>query len=174
MYYRKSRERIPFFSYVFLSQDRREDRPDTLIFQVTEDILRFGIYFPFKILVANPIGAPAIIFIPVAVNNIGDGLAEPVGVRFGKHKYSTTALYHKGKFFKSKFTRSYEGSSCVFITTAIVVAFYYNTFTSTQFWITISFLPFLMTLAEAKAPHTNDGPFLALVGCSFLSLVLLL
>ena len=149
-------------------------KPDTLIFQVTEDILRFGIYFPFKILVANPIGAPAIIFIPVAVNNIGDGLAEPVGVRFGKHKYSTTALYHKGKFFKRKFTRSYEGSSCVFITTAIVVAFYYNTFTSTQFWITISFLPFLMTLAEAKAPHTNDGPFLALVGCSFLSLVLLL
>jgi len=174
MYYRKSRERIPFFSYVFLSQDRREDRPDTLIFQITEDILRFAIYFPFKILVANPMSVPAIIFIPVAVNNIGDGLAEPVGVRFGKHKYSTTALYHKGKFFKSKFTRSYEGSSCVFITTFIVVAINYKAFTSTQFWITFSFLPFLMTLAEAKAPHTNDGPFLALVGCGFLSFILLL
>ncbi len=174
VYYRNSREQCPFFSYVFLSQDRREDRPDTLIFQVTEDILRFSIYFPFKLLVANRIGAPSLIFIPVAVNNIGDGLAEPVGVAFGRHKYSTTALYHKGKFFKSKFTRSYEGSACVFITTIIVVAIYYNVFSKTQFWITILLLPPLMTVAEAKAPHTNDGPFLALVGCSFLSAIFLL
>lgn len=94
MYYRRSREAVPFFSYVFLSQDRREDRPDTLIFQVTEDLMRFAIYFPFKLLVADLIGNPAIIFIPIAVNNIGDGLAEPVGVAFGKHKYTTTALYH--------------------------------------------------------------------------------
>ena len=94
MYYRKCRERVPFFAYVFLSQDRREDRPDTLIFQVTEDIMRFGIYFPFKLLVLDLIQKPSIIFIPIAVNNIGDGLAEPVGVAFGKHKYTTTALYH--------------------------------------------------------------------------------
>lgn len=94
MYYRRSREKVPFFSYVFLSQDRREDRPDTLIFQVTEDIMRFAIYFPFKLLVVDLIKSPAIIFIPIAVNNIGDGLAEPVGVAFGKHKYSTTALYY--------------------------------------------------------------------------------
>lgn len=175
IYYRYAREKIPFFSYIFLSQDRREDRPDTLIFQVTEDIMRFAIYFPFKILVANRTGVPALIFIPVAVNNIGDGLAEPIGVAFGRHKYSTTALYHKGKFFKSKFTRSYEGSSCVFITTLVVVAIYYNTFsTPLRFWITLSLLPLLMTIAEAKAPHTNDGPFLALVGCSFLSAVFLL
>lgn len=173
MYYRKSRERVPFFSYVFLSQDRREDRPDTLIFQVTEDLLRFLIYIPFKLFIANKFSAPVIIFIPIAVNNIGDGLAEPVGVAFGKHKYTTTALYHQGKFFKSKFTRSYEGSACVFFTTLIVVAVNYGTFNSTQFWVTLSILPFLMTIAEAKAPHTNDGPFLALIGCSFLTLVLL-
>jgi dolichol kinase len=174
VYYRQSREKVPFFSYVILSQDRREDRPDTLIFQVTEDIMRFAIYIPFKILVANRIGAPELIFIPVAVNNIGDGLAEPVGVAFGRHKYSITALYHKGKFFKSKFTRSYEGSSCVFITTLVVVAIYYKAFGTNQFWISLSVLPILMTIAEAKAPHTNDAPFLALVGCSFLSAVFLL
>ena len=167
------RERIPLCSYIFLSQDRREDRPDTLIFQVTEDLLRFVIYIPFKLFIANKLDAPEIIFIPIAVNNIGDGLAEPIGVAFGRHKYSTTALYHRGKFFASKFTRSYEGSSCVFFTTAIVVAIFYNTFSSNQFWVTISLLPLLMTVAEAKAPHTNDGPFLALIGCGFLTLVLL-
>ena len=43
MYYRQSRENFSFCFYVFLSQDRREYRPDTLIFQVTEDIMRFAI-----------------------------------------------------------------------------------------------------------------------------------
>jgi len=40
MFYRKSRERFSACAYIFLSQDRREDRPDTLIFQITEDIMR--------------------------------------------------------------------------------------------------------------------------------------
>jgi len=112
-----------------------------------------------------------VIFIPIAVNNIGDGLAEPVGVAFGRHKYSTTALYHRGQFFK--FTRSYEGSTCVYFTIVAVVAMNYRIFNSTQFWVTLSILPFLMTIAEAKAPHTNDGPFLARIGCSFLSIILM-
>lgn len=170
IFYRRSRERFTACAYLFLSQDRREDRPDTLIFQITEDIMRFAIYFPFKLLVD---ASKAIIFIPIAVNNIGDGLAEPIGVAWGKHKYATTALYHKGRFFHSKFTRSYEGSACVFVTTFIVVAANYNAFNPTQFWTTFAILPFLMTIAEAKAPHTNDGPFLALVGCGFLTIMFL-
>jgi hypothetical protein len=173
MYYRKNREKIPFFSYVFLSQDRREDRPDTLIFQVTEDIMRFAVYFPFKLLVANRLGYPAIVFIPITVNNIGDGLAEPVGVTWGRHKYSTTALYYKGKFWNGSFTRSLEGSFCVYITTVIIVAANYVNFKTKGFCITISLLPILMTIGEAKAPHTNDGPFLALIGCGFLSFIFL-
>lgn len=171
IFYRTMRERVPFFSYVFLSQDRREDRPDTLTFQVTEDIMRFSIYFPFKIFVLNYIDAPIIVFIPILINSIGDGLAEPVGVKYGKHKYSTTALYYKGEFWNGNFTRSYEGSFCVYITSVIVIIATYNEFTSMQFWLTVTILPFLMTLAEAKAPHTNDGPFLALIGCCFLSLM---
>ena len=106
MFYRRSREKFAACAYVFLSQDRREDRPDTLIFQVTEDIMRFAVYFPFKLLVVDAVGSKALIFIPIAVNNIGDGLAEPVGVYWGRHKYSTTALYHKGKFFKVRSSTS--------------------------------------------------------------------
>jgi phytol kinase len=133
--------------------------------------LRFGVYFPFKILVTNPIGAPAIIFIPVVVNNIGDGLVEPVGVRFGEHKYSTTALYHKGKFFKSKFTRSYEGSvhHHSYCCCNQLQGFHLKAVLDYLF-----FPPVPTDLKESKAPYTNDGPFLALVGCTFLSLVLLL
>ena len=97
-------------------------------------------------------------------------LAEPVGVRFGRHKYTTTALYYKGKFWNGQFTRSYEGSACVYIVSLITVACNYHTFTLTQLCLTITLLSFLMTIAEAKAPHTNDGPFLALIGCEFLSI----
>ena len=76
IFYRTARERVlAYFSCVFLSQDRRKDRPDTPLFQVTEDITRCSIYFPFKIFVTNTIGSPAIIFIPILINNIGDGLA---------------------------------------------------------------------------------------------------
>ena len=42
-------------------------------------------------------------------------------------------LKTEGRFFHSKFTRSYEGSSCVFFTTAIVVAANFHAFTATQF-----------------------------------------
>ena len=69
---------------------------------------------------------PVIIFIPILINNVGDGLAEPVGVRFGKHKYTTTALYYKGKFWNSEFTPSYERSSCLYLTSLIVVAANYG------------------------------------------------
>ena len=136
--------------------------------------MRFAIYIPFKLLVADRIGSTEIIFIPIAVNNIVDGLSEPIGVSFEWHKYTTTALYHKGRFFHSKFTRSYEGSACVYLTTLIVVAEKYNAFKMEQFWITLALLPFMMKIAEAKAPHTNDGPFLAMIGCDFISVILLI
>jgi len=35
--------------FLFLQQDRPEDRPDTLIYQVTEDLMRFAVYLPFKL-----------------------------------------------------------------------------------------------------------------------------
>ena len=47
---------------------------------------------------------------------VGDGLAEPIGKLYGKHKYETIAL-----FTNQKFTRSYEGSACVFFFTAVSV-----------------------------------------------------
>ena len=146
-FYRQSCEQFVSSAYIFLSQDYREDCPDTLIFQLTEDIVRFAIYFPLKLLVVNLVREPGIIFILTAVNNIGDGLVEPVCVKWGEHKYSTTTLYHKGHFFKGKVTRSYKGSACVLVTTFVVIAANYTAFNTTQFWIMFAALPFLMTIA---------------------------
>lgn len=93
--------------------------------------------------------------IPVLINSLGDGLAEPVGVRFGKRKYKTNAI-----FSKRKYERSIEGSMCVFTVSIITIALFRVHFTPIQFIFAIILIPILMTLAEAKAPHTWDTPVL--------------
>ena len=164
-----SRRQSKICDFLFLSQNRKEDRPDTLNYQVTEDLLRFAVYCPFKLVISRDLGKKAIIFIPIIINTIGDGLAEPVGVTWGKHKYRTRSLYADGKFWSGSFVRSYEGSSVVFLVSVITVAAYYNEFDNvSQFAFCLVLMPPLMTLAEAFSPHTNDGPFLAVVGCGIL------
>ncbi len=134
-----------------------------------EDLFRFAIYLPFMILFGK---ASLIVLIPNLVNQFGDGLAEPVGLRFGKHKYRTRAIYYDGKFWSGNFVRSIEGSAAVFVVTLIILAFYSSAFTPTQYLVTLLLLPPLMTLAEAISPHTGDGPLIALSGCVFLYSVL--
>ena len=65
--------------------------------------------------------------VPILVSGIGDGLAEPVGVRFGRLKYKTYAL-----FSKIKYERTVEGSACVFITSIIVIIFFQSSFTYSE------------------------------------------
>ena len=172
MFMRWTRERLPLFQYIFIAQNRIEDQPNTLIFQVTEDIMRFAVYYPVSIWIASQEKSTAIIYIPQTINSIGDGLAEPIGIRFGKHKFKTTALYFDGKWLNGSFTRSIEGSMCVLLTTAAVISveFGFGVFSNAQYLYLMMTMPFYMTIAEAFAPHTNDGPFLALVGCFILIL----
>jgi len=162
------RRRSKFLRQAFVSWDRLEDRPYTMRYDILEDILRFAVYLPFIVIFGK--GA-LLVMIPNLINEFGDGLAEPVGIRFGKHKYRTRSLYYKGKIWAGNFERSLEGSAMVFIVSIIVVLMYAAAFTQPQLIALLIALPILMTLAEAVSPHTNDGPMLALVGCSTLWLV---
>ena len=171
--------------FLFIQQDRPEDRPDTLIYQVTEDVMRFAVYLPFKVFLLRQYlgGREAVVYIPVTVNAIGDGLAEPVGVFFSSWfrkkynmdvTYTTRSLYtSEGGFWSGSFRRSFPGSFCVFATTIVALAAKRGEFSVNQFWFLIFVMPHWMTLTEAYAPHTNDGPLLALVGCALLSFVFL-
>ena len=103
------------------------------------------------------IGFGDLIFIPILVNGIGDGLTEPVGVRFGRLKYKTYAL-----FSKIKYERIIEGSTCVYFTSIIVIILFQSGFTNTEFISALIVFPIVMTLAEAFAPHIWDTPFLFL------------
>ena len=79
---------------MFLSFDRPEDRPNTLLWLSTQIIVGYLILVPIIIYFFS-IGYSNLILIPILVNAIGDGLAEPVGIRFGRLKYKTYALFSK-------------------------------------------------------------------------------
>jgi len=158
VYVRPLRERYPIINTMFRSFDRPEDRPHTLLWLTTQILAGFAVIVPMVMLYAR-YDLLDLILIPILINGIGDGLAEPVGIRFGRHRYGVRAL-----FTRKKYVRSLEGSGCVFITSVAVVAVHYPFLTPLQYMVALALLPVLMTIAEAFSPHTWDTPFLFLVG----------
>merc|ERR1712157_631159 len=95
---------------------------------------------------------PLLVFVPFMAVALGDGLAEPVGKLFGKHKYQTRAL-----FTDKKFTRSYEGSATVFFFALIAVFIASPQMNWAQLVLSVLTIPIANTLAEAWSPHTMDN-----------------
>ncbi|MGR9073684.1 MAG: hypothetical protein ACU833_11525 [Gammaproteobacteria bacterium] len=152
------RRRVSVLATMFMSFDRPEDRPNTLLWLTTQFL---GSYLVLAAVAYHLAGhdAEALLYIPILINGIGDGLAEPVGVRFGRHRYRTSAL-----FSRKRYHRSLEGSACVLITGVLVIYFGDYPFNELQFAVAIVAIPIVMTLAEAFSPHTWDSPFLYGVG----------
>ena len=162
IYIKPIREKISIIATMFLSFDRPEDRPNTLWWLFTQILAGYIVLVPAVIFFVSN-GLVEIIWIPIFIIAFGDGLAEPVGIRFGKHKYKTYAF-----FSKKKYVRSMEGSACVFLASIIVVMVFHSSFTQLQFIVALIFIPFLMTFVEAFSPHTWDTPTLNLAGYSAL------
>jgi len=142
------RERVNVINTAFLSIDRPEDRPYTLLWTSTQTAADYlvSILLSAYLMMINRM---ELIFIVIIISGIGDGLAEPIGVRFGKHKYKTYAL-----FTKKKYVRSIEGSACVFITALIAIILFGKSFSPIQFIFALITIPIVMTLAEAFSPHS--------------------
>ena len=163
---RISRSWLKRFMLQFNAMDRPEDRPHTLKWIILGNVLPgllLSVYFQY--LFEKVLNAPFLVMIVVIAVSIGDGLAEPVGMYLGKHKYTVPAWN-----FKRRYTRSYAGSACVFITTLIgVLAFHGDFQTTRQFIAALVILPPLMTFAEAFAPHSMDTPVMMLSGYTVLA-----
>jgi len=134
------RTRIPVIARMFLSFDRPEDRPNTLLWLTSQYAVGYLIIVPTLILFGSK-GYSNLILIPILITAIGDGLAEPVGIRFGKLKYKTHAL-----FSKIKYERSVEGSLCVFIVSLIIIVMFKSYFTHTEYIAALITVPIVMTL----------------------------
>jgi len=152
------RSRLPFFETAFKSFDRPEDRPHTLMWATTQIA---GIYIAVLIVIAMflPYERMTLIAITTIVASIGDGLAEPIGVRFGRHKYNVKAFCSNRTY-----TRSIEGSCCVLITGVCAIVSMQQNLNEVEFIIALLIIPIVLTLTEALSPHTWDGPFIMLAG----------
>ena len=164
--YQPIRERSQILSTAFSSIDRPEDRPFTLLW-VSSQLLATYLVLILMLAWLDRYDMAALISITWLIAGIGDGLAEPVGVRFGKRTYQVHAL-----FTDRKYTRTLEGSLCVFISGILAVALHIEVLNQHQFILAMLIIPTAMTLAEALSPHTWDGPFLYLVGGASTVLVL--
>ncbi|MBU1172262.1 MAG: hypothetical protein KKD44_22115 [Proteobacteria bacterium] len=162
IYIEPIRHRFTWIGIAFLSFDRPEDRPYTLLWLTTQVIAGSIVIIPLYTYFYS-IGMMQLIYIPILINGIGDGLAEPVGIRFGKHYYKTRAL-----FTKRRYVRTIEGSACVFITSIVSVVLFKELFSDLQFMAALFIIPVTMTIVEAISPHTWDTPFL--YGASGLSI----
>lgn len=161
-YIKPIRDRILVINTMFLSFDRPEDRPNTLFWFSTQLATGYLVIIPMT-LIYMYYNLEHLLLVPILIWGIGDGLAEPVGIRFGKHKYHVYALFDGKKYF-----RTLEGSMCVFLAGLVIIAAYYKYFTLPQFIVALLTIPALMTLSEAFSPHTWDSPFMFFTG--YLSL----
>ena len=157
------RNKVKIIRFMFKSVDRPEDQPYTLIWFSTQIISSLIILIPFSIYF-NSIDKGGFTFIPILINGLADGLAEPVGITFGKHKYKTKACLGDREY-----TRSYEGSFCVYFVSLIIILSYYFYMDLKQYIFLAILLPPIITFTEAYAPHTWDSPFLFLVSCVMLT-----
>jgi dolichol kinase len=156
------RQRSWIFQIMYMAIDRPEDRPFTTFWFMTQLAVALPIIGGFSVLFSK-LGRANYVFIPLLILTLGDGLAEPVGTRWGYHKYTV-----KGLFVNRRYTRSYQGSLCVAFFSVVSVLVYYHEFSKAGITFTLSTLPICMTLTEAKSPHTWDNPLLLLVGYTLL------
>lgn len=172
------RTRVPMLNTVFASINRPEDEPYTLRWLSTEAVATSAIimiFFPIisyftRNFVVDYGVLYSVMLIPVFASGIGDALAEIVGKKWGRHHYTTHAI-----FGNRTYTRSLEGSAMVFLTTLIVgiiIAAQFSFQMPIFYWKAFILLPITLTLAEAKAPHTWDNPLLYLVG--YITIILCL
>lgn len=147
--------------YAYASFDRREDRPLTLMWAVTQNVFVYAVMLPCAIILEEILDKPSFILIPLVVTGIGDGLAEPVGRAFGRHKYRATAMCAR-----KQYTRSIEGSMMLVLSgvVVLVVLFALGSMSAKQLAVGLLIIPVPMAIAEAKSPHSWDNPFLLLVG----------
>lgn len=152
------RSNVSLITTAFSSFDRPEDRPYTLLWYVSQAVVGYVVLVPIIFLYERS-HILYLLDIPILISIFGDGLAEPIGVRFGRHPYATYSI-----FTSRKYVRTLEGSATIFIIGVIVVCMYREAFSATQFPVALISVPGAITIAEAISPHTWDDPLMIISG----------
>ncbi|MCF6203525.1 MAG: hypothetical protein L3J59_07630 [Methylococcaceae bacterium] len=97
------RSRSKFLTTTFTAINRPEDVPYTLIWLPTEIFLMSSILFFMKMQLAD-YQQSILLYIIILITGIGDTDTEPIGIRFGKHRYKVRSFASDREY-----TRSLEG-----------------------------------------------------------------
>jgi len=160
------RSRVPALATAFASIDRPEDRPFTLTWLITSVIAVWGIVIAWYLAAPETVGY---MFVAFFISGIGDALAEPVGLYFGRHPYTTKALGTDRTYI-----RTWEGSATVFVSGIVAVLLLHGLALDARGVAALALFPIVGALVEARSPHTWDQPFiiascgLVAVGLSFI------
>lgn len=154
------RNRVPALATAFASIDRPEDRPFTLTWLITSVLAVWGVVCLWIWLAPATLGY---VFVAFFISGVGDALAEPVGLFWGKRSYRTRAL-----FTKRTYIRTLEGSAVVFASGVIAVLIVHGVALTPQGWLALVLFPIVGAVAEAKSPHTWDQPFI-IAACALVA-----
>ncbi|MBI2233419.1 MAG: hypothetical protein HYU57_00070, partial [Micavibrio aeruginosavorus] len=166
------RKRIGFFDTAYASIDRPGDRPRTLLWLRTEIAATYLVILSFLFFsrAADVVLVGKVLMVCLVVSSIGDALSGIIGFRYGRRHYKVRAL-----FTKQEYTRTWEGSACIFMIAAFAISWFFfphNGGEAALYLTLLAVVPAAMTLAEAKSPHSWDNPFIVLSGIVSISLVL--
>jgi hypothetical protein len=130
------------FRWAFLANTRRTDAPHEAFYFWSSWVISagglLGIYFLFRDVVVTRTAALLV--------GIGDGIAEPIGRRIGRHKYRVRSLTGTA-------VRSLEGSAAMFVgCLAVLIACFGSGAIAAAVLLAL-----LLTVVEAVSPHGLDN-----------------
>lgn len=163
------RQRSSFLTTCFFAFNRPEDAPYTLRWITTEFAAQYVVLHACLWLYATFYLPPALVLVGIYIVTFGDGLAEPVGVRFGRWRYRTRALSGNVTYH-----RTVEGSVCVFIVGVLLMTQFGWAFHAREFSYALWLVPLAAALAEAFSPHTWDSPLIYISVATSISAICLL
>ncbi len=166
LFIRPIRSRIRIFYYCMRAIDRPEDRPYTLLWFCSQILATSIILVPMTQYFVH-VDRWSLYLIPAMACGLGDGLAEPIGKMFGRRGYVA-----RGFLTRRRYRRTYVGSACVGLFTALGVVLNIRVLSTEQFIFLIATVPAAMMITEALSPHTWDNWFMYIVCLALICIAL--
>ena len=154
LYMKPVRSRSRLLTKAFASLDRPEDQPYTLALLSVQKVMHLVILYAGKYFYPGYMSERVFYDIAYLTLALGDGLAEPIGRLVKSPRYKTFSIFPtRGNY------RTVAGSSCVFVTTFLLIYYMYPTH-GVDFYLQLLIVPVVATAIEAMSPSTLDAAFL--------------
>lgn len=161
------------FSYIYAANSRVSDAPNTMFFFWFSWVVSVAALAIIDLLFTNM----AVTRMAILIVGVADGVAEPIGRRFGQHRYpvfSFGASFGSGATARAATARSIEGSLAVWIATfVIMLGFSTHSGSTVHRGLAAAFTASLVTMVEAISPRGCDNFTLLLTAAGLTNLFLL-